>query len=299
MVAITLGLLVLLAAGTLLAASNKAYVSQIDTAAVDDGGRFALDIVARAVRHAAYTDFDDAGMAPPVSTYAPARVTGLDNHFLNNAAPGLSAPRPGAVNGSDVLAVRFDGSGASAGGDGSMSSCAGFGVGRASEGWSIFYVAAGPGGVAELRCKYRGQSGWSGDAVVSGVDSFQVLYGIDLDLPADGLANTYLNASAVHALDGAMTLAGGSAGERARELNRRTHWKRVASIKVALVLHGPSFARADSEPAVFDLFGPGYSAAHGATDSGTVLRETSLPAALARRERRQFSHTITLRNPAQ
>ena len=49
-------------------------------------------------------------------------------------------------------------------------------------GWSIFYVAANGDGEAELRCKYRGASGWGADAIVRGVDSFQVLYGVDTDV---------------------------------------------------------------------------------------------------------------------
>jgi type IV pilus assembly protein PilW len=294
MVALALSGFVLLIGAVVLVASNKAYVSQVDAAAVDDGGRYALDLIARAVRQAAYTEWDQDGMAAATLMHAPARLAGLDNHWLNNATAGIDAARPDAINGSDVLAVRFDGAGAGTGGDGSMASCAGFGVGRQSEGWSIFYVARGPSGEAELRCKYRGQNSWNGDAIVSGVDSFQVLYGIDTDMPADGLANSYLRASDVDALDAALP-----ANASARERNARTHWKRVASIKVALVLHGSMFSRGDSVPAVFDLFGPGYSAAHGGSDAGTTLREDAMAPALARRERRMFSHTVTLRNIAQ
>lgn len=295
-VAAAVGLLALLFAALLLASANHAYLAQAEAAEVEDGGRYALDVISRAVRQAAFVNWDsgEAGVAADPS--APPRIAGLDAQLLSRASNAIDQPQPGAINGSDVLALRFDGAGAGPSGDGSINSCAGFGVGARDDGWSIFYVAQAASGDAELRCKYRGAKGWGADAIVGGVDSFQVLYGLDTDNPPDGLANLYVRAGVVQALDDALLLEGGDAAERLRDLRRRTHWKRVASVKVGLVLHGHKRAPAQLAPAVYELFGRDYSDAQGAQDPGTRISEAELPPELRARERRLFTATILLRN---
>jgi type IV pilus assembly protein PilW len=179
-----------------------------------------------------------------------------------------------------------------------MTSCAGFPVSELEDGWSIFYVALNAGGEAELRCKYRGNASWGSDAIVSGVDTFQVLYGLDTDTPPDGVANQYVTATALERLDDALVLAGADPAARERERLRRTHWKRITSIKLGLLLHGAKRSRADQEPALYDLFGSAYSDAYGGVDRGTRMREEQMPDELRLRERKMFSSTILLRNPA-
>lgn len=298
MLALALGLLVLLLAAVLLLSSNASYIAQTEAASVADSGRHALEIIARSARQAAFVNWDLDGVAAVSLGAAPASVVGLDDNTVDKASDGIADPRPGALNGSDVLALRFAGSGEGAEGDGSVLSCGGAGVGERGSGWSIFYVAHSGAGEAELRCKYRGKGGWGADAIVSGVDSFQVLYGLDTDVPADGLANRYLNADALNALDDALALSGVSAAARERERNRKTHWKRITSIKVALLLHGANHARAGSSPAVFDLFGRAHAETLAASDRGTRIREDQMPDAVRMRERQLFSSTILLRNPA-
>jgi type IV pilus assembly protein PilW len=261
---------------------------------VDDGGRYALEVITRALRQAAFVNWEreEAGLDPGTQ---PARIAGLDAHTLNRAADGIDGASADAVNGSDVLAVRFSGSGAAAGGDGSVASCGGFGVGAHDDGWSIFYVGRNGAGEAELRCKYRGKSGWGADAVIGGVDTFQVLYGLDTDSPPDGVANQYVSAAVLQELDAALVLAGATAAERERERLRRTHWKRITSIQVALVVHGAAPTR-DMEPRVFDLFGRAYSDSFGGADAGVRLAEDRLPDPLRRRERKVFASSVLLRN---
>lgn len=293
MVALVLGLLVTLAAASLLVAAQSGYAAQDALAQVDDAGRFALDAVERAVRQGAWVELDRDEAAPSAAA-RPARVKGLDNHVPASGAAGIDDARAGGVNGSDVLALRFDGAGAGPDGDGSVLSCAGFTVGAGSEGWSIFYVAPGLAGDAELRCKYRGEKNWRSEALVTGVDSFQVLYGLDTDEPADGLPNQYLAAGGIDALDAALALDGTTPAERARDLRRKTHWKRIASVRVALLLHGGPGGSART-PLAYELFGPGYSAAD---DPGTRIDEARLAPAQRWRERRLFSTTIAMRNAA-
>jgi type IV pilus assembly protein PilW len=237
MVALAVGMLAMLLAAGLLVTASAAYSAQIESSAVDDGGRYAIEIMTRAARQAAFVNWerDEAGFD---LAGAPASIGGLDQRAVSRAGDGIANPLADAVNGSDVLALRFAGSGPAPDGDGSVISCAGFGVSAHDEGWSIFYVARNADGEAELRCKYRGKTSWSADAVIGGVDTFQVLYGLDTDQPADGVANQYVSASVLNALDAALVLAGADQDGRERERRRRTHWKRVASIRVALLVHG-------------------------------------------------------------
>lgn len=287
MIAITLGMAVALVAVSLLVSASAAWVAQAEAANVDDAGRFALAVIERAARQASFVDWEHSGAgADPAA--APA-VHGLDAASLSSSMPGMEDPRPPAVNGSDVLALRFAGSGRG-NGDGSATTCAGFSVGAGQEGWSIFYVGIGPAGVAELRCKYRGANNWSAEAVVGGVDSFQILYGID--------GGGYLRASDIHALDQALAVEGGSAQERERDRMRKSWWKRVASIKVALLVHGARRSQQRAGAPLYQLFGAAYGTSAGRADAGTSVARAGMAPVLQQRARRLFSATIMLRNPA-
>ena len=297
MVALAVGMLAMLMAAGLLVSANAAYVAQVEAAAVDDSGRYALEVITRAARQAAFINWerDEAGLGHDA---APARIGGLDARTLSRGGRGISAPLADAVNGSDVLAVRFAGAGVAPGGDGSVINCAGFGVGAQEDGWSIFYVGRNAAGEGELRCKYRGKSGWGADAIIGGVDTFQVLYGLDTDFPADGVANQYVSAGVLDELDAALVLSGADPVARERAHRRRTHWKRITSIRVALVVHGARPAPPGAEPQVFDLFGRAYSDAFGAADLGVHLAEEQMPEALRQRERKMFASSVLLRNPS-
>lgn len=266
LVAIALGLLITLLASGLLVASSSNYRNHSDNAWLADGGRYALSVMAQAVRQGAYVHWDSDGASSDVTS---ASVDGLDAASINRNAEGISNPLPPVAHGSDVLALRFGGAD-----DDASINCAGFAVPGGVRGWSIFYVAADASGEPELRCKYRGASGWGADAVVRGVESFQVLYGVDTDTPADGVPNTYLNATAVAAADA---------------------WKHVCSVKLALLLRGAVNSRADTVAGRFDLFGPAYADAHP-DDVGVRVEEAGMPPAERLRARRVFSLTVALRN---
>lgn len=303
MVSVALGLLVVLVASVLLLSSSASYLEQNEALQLGDGGRFALEIIARAVRGAGSGSREGDAFGAAALGLVPgdsANISGLDARSVSKNGAGIANPLLDAVNGSDVLAVRYFGSGAGLAGDGSVINCAGFGVGGANSeqdrGWSIFYVARDADGEAELRCKYRGKDGWGADAIVRGVDSFQILYGVDTDAAPDGMANQYLNATAIEAFDAALPLAGLDAAARARDKNAQTRWKRVVCIKLALLLHGGSGSRPGATPLQFELFGADYSAA--SRDIGVRIDEAALVPALRNRARKLIETTILLRNPA-
>lgn len=293
LVAMTLGLVVLLAGARLLAMANAAYAAQIGLAEVDEGGRYALATIGHAVRQAAFVDWERTGAAGP-GPAAHAALAGLDARSLIRTSDGIDNPLPDSVNGSDVLAVRVNGAGSAPDGDGSVVSCAGAPLHRDEDGWSIFYVARNAQGTAELRCKYRGPGSWGADALIAGVDSFQVLYGLDTDTPPDGVANRYVNASIVRSLDAALGLAGASAAEREQDRLRRTHWKRVVSVRIALLLHSATPHQAQGPGRTWHLFGAPYTAAAGVDDPGTAFDAAAQSAQLRARERKLFESTIAL-----
>ncbi|MEN3278359.1 MAG: type pilus assembly protein PilW [Massilia sp.] len=261
LVALALGLGVLLAASSLLVGANTAHLAHADAVDIDDGGRYALALIGRAVGQGAFVDWEGLGPAAP-DPAAPAALAGLDSRTLVKTSQAIANPLPDAVNGSDVLAVRYAGAGPAPDGDGSVLDCAGFSVHGTEEGWSIFYVARNADGEPELRCKYRGTGNWSADAIVKGVDGFQVLYGLDTDTPADGVPNRYVNAGAIAALDTALPPG---------NPNTHTWWKRVVSVRVALLLHGERPSPASVQPPAWELFGPAYGSVHAGGDPGTRL----------------------------
>jgi type IV pilus assembly protein PilW len=253
-------------------------------------------MISRAVRQAAYVDWQHADLVALVGNTGPARLAGLDASSVPKTSQGIQGALSASVNGSDVLAVRYPGAGFPPKGDGSVLDCAGFPVHKDEEGWSIFYVARSTQGEAELRCKYHGAGGWSADAVIAGVDSFQVLYGIDTDEPQDGAPDRYVSASTVNALDAALVLNGASEAEREADRNRRTYWKRIASVQYALLLRG---AKAGANAGrVYDLFGPAYGEAHGSADAGTRLHEDALAISSSPGERHIYTATVALRGGA-
>jgi len=274
LIAMALSLLVALAAASLLHASNGDFMHNGANTRIDDNGRFALAIIGQSLRQAGYPG--EPGAGAPAAAVPPLAVEGRDAASVATAADGLGAALP-SVNGSDALAIRYAPAAvAGAEGGGAMLNCAGFPADPGEWAWSIFYVARASDGIAELRCKYKGENGWGSDAIVRGVDAFHVLYGIDTDSPRDNIPNLYLAASGIDALDAALP-----ASERAM----RPYWRRVASVRFALLLHGERGSRTGDALGGYELL------------PGVRIDEASLPEPMQRRARRLLTATVALRNP--
>jgi len=280
LIAMALSLLVVLAAASLLHASNGDFLHNGANTRIDDNGRFALAIIGQALRQAGYPgEPGEPGAAAGAGALQPLAVEGRDAAAVAGSADGLGAPLP-AVNGSDAIAIRYAPGAIAGAAGGAMQNCAGFPVNQGEWAWSIFYVAEASDGVAELRCKYKGPHGWGDDAVIRGVDAFQIVYGIDTDTPRDNIPNIYLTAVAIEARDAALPAA-----ERAG----RPTWRRVASVHFALLLHGERGSRSGNVLASYDML-PG-------ADAGARIDEAHLPPSMRHRARRLFAATVALRNP--
>lgn len=301
LISMSLGLVVVLAATALLLSTKSGYVMQDEHAQIQDAGRYALESIARSVRQAAFENWDTVEAPVLADAVSGASIAGLDAKSLSSKTNGISSPTTRSVNGSDVLAVRFFGAGGGTNGDGSMRNCAGFGVAGPtslanadeSRGWSIFYVANDASGEPELYCKFRGDNGWAAHAIARGVESFQVLYGLDTDV--DNMPNQFLNASAINALDESLVLEGTTTKEQAADRNRKTLWKKVVVVKVAMLVRGTQKARADELVVEHSLFGSDYADANG-SDTGVRMREEDFPTSVRNRVRKVFASTIQLRN---
>jgi len=252
MLAASLSACAMLAAISMLQSANAAFVSQQQSALLQENGRYAINIITRALLQLSYLDHSLASQPPKLHA-----IEGQDNS---------------GVNGSDVLTLHFAGSGLIV--DGNVINCAGFAIANTmpDQGWSIFYVANNGQGEPELRCEYRGSNGWSSQALVAGVESFQVLYGVDTD--ADGIVNQYLNATSVKA---------------------QSLWSQVVALRIALLLRAERDTGGVNldQPDYFALFGTAYEVK---ADVGTRIARASLPAANRRWPRSVVQSTIYLRN---
>lgn len=294
MVSLALGLYVVAVATVVLVSAKSGYVTQSETAQILDTGRHAVDIVSRTARQASYLNWEIAAAGSAIDEPEEAAIFGLDAKSLKSRTEAVSSPVARSVNGSDVLAVRFAGSGEGSNGDGTVLNCAGFGVGSGDatsgddRGWSVFYVAEDATGEPELYCKYPGEEGWASQAIARGVESFQVLYALDTD--HDGYPNTLVNASAIEAMDNTAGTANGKAGAR------HSHWKSVVAVKVAVLVRGAQAVPVGGQERQYDLFGKSYSDAHAGRDKGVRIQVAELPKTVRNRVRKVFTTTIWLRN---
>lgn len=284
MIAMALGMGVVLAAVALMQAARTTYLSVADSAQVQENGRYALDLIARTVRQANYVPRDNPTFLRNDLGGLKPGVEGLDNARVGEHSTGLSSPSPNRdAHGSDLLAIRFFGSGPRNQPDNDMLNCAGFAVPgpngattlsdlEDARGQSIFYVSLDGTGEPELRCKYLTRDGgWSAAAIVRGVESFQVLYGVRNVNNTDGDLD-YMSAT---------------------RINKR--WRDVAAVRIALLARGERNVRDGGAAVVHRLFGAAYQ---DGGDAGAMVDETKLTPALQQRIRKVFQTTIWLRNSA-
>ena len=296
LVAMLLGLFLVIAAAAMFIACRNAYLLQDDSIRLQDTGRFALESIARAVAQAGFVD----PSAALEITSTPKAVAGLDNRTLKSTSPDIRSPIAKAINGSDVLALHFSGSGEGPDGDGSVTNCAGFSVGRVDanttgidHGWSIFYIATDHTGEPELYCKYRGKHAWATAAIARGVESFQVLYGVGENSHTPPAR--FMNAAQIDNLDRALPIESASSEDYVAEKNRQSYWRKISQIKVALLVRGAQPTRADKPNQHWQLFGEDY-ATNADNDPGIQFNERDVPEAQRNRLRGVFQADLLLRN---
>ena len=237
MVGMTLGLIASAAAGAAFLNAHAAYLAATDRVLIEERGQRALAILSTLLRQSGWPGEPASGTAGTAGTDLPV-VSGADNCGQPAMAtvPACARAAPGQ---SDALLVRFSGSGlpaAPAQPDDTMTDCSGYPVAASAANVAaaaptagyvaenLLYVAAGADGVPQLLCRYPARrnglidgSGWTSGALVRGVESLQLRYGVDMD--QDGRPERFETASAIPAL-----------GEAA--------WQRVVAVQIAIAVRG-------------------------------------------------------------
>jgi type IV pilus assembly protein PilW len=294
MIALTLGLLLIFAITGIVIQSKATQAIQVNLGLMQDTASFALDNLTRNSKQVSYVEYDKPDAPFIVSDNMSSNIMGFDAKSLKAKTANISQLVTSNNNSSDLLALRFFGAGKIA--NNTVLNCAGFGEAEPASqqdaeegrGWSIYYVADDTGEPA-LFCKFRGKNSTNYEAysIARGVESFQVLYGIDSASPANGITTQFLTATQITALDQAIP---------ATEFNKNTHWKKITAIKVALLIQGNKNSRADNKLLIHHLFGKAYSDQNGAKDPGSTINEALLSKSEQSRLRKVYSTTIQLRN---
>lgn len=299
MVALVIGLVVAAAAVAALLVARNGFTTVDATAQLRENARFAADLIQRMAVQAGFEDVAQRGFSVVPPADKPPAIQGYDNSILNAANPDASTngsrssgcggfSDTSCVNGSDVLMIRFWGTSPGADvtvADGSMINCAGVGEPEGTDrATSIFHVVRSASGEPTLACTYRDAGVWTTMPLVPGVESFQVLYGVDNVVPGvapsgttDSVPDRYLRASQlVVAGDAAATLA---------------NWRRVRSLRIGLLFREPTGTAQDraATAVTYNVLGDGFSV------SGDTLSQLAVPADGRLRQAMVFN--IHLRNP--
>ncbi len=294
LVLVSLITLVVLALYTSSASSYKTIDSNQQ---LQDNARFIFEVVSQAVRQsglqdsAQYAAFSGAstpvlapssdgsvfGAQPPLFGYNNGKVTATDINDYGSNDSGSTA-----LNNSDVFGVRYFGSSRLDGHpldagtpDGSVIDCRGTTVrypeSAADIGLSLFQVALrASDNEPELMCINRArEQNWN---IVSGVESFQVMYAVDTTAGEDTTPTRWLNA---------------------KQVGDATLWNKVRMIRVGMILRG-SVGSATSQAAVLYPFGEAFSKISGTPS--TELGMSFVPPNDGRL-RRAFAFDLAIRNP--
>lgn len=276
LVALALSTVIALAAVASLSVARSGFTAVDAASQLRDNGRFAAEMIRRVAIQAGYKDSQFAanttGFSNVTVTPVEPGIMGVNNALVKTSLlPDLTSAfisRTSATstdsncsvstdtacaNGSDVLIVRyqttpsFTGSTTS---DGSMINCAGIAdttvpANATDRMISIFHVAKSSANAEpSLMCSFRSSTGvWTTQPIVEGVESFQVLYGVDgatsganTTFPTtlqDTVPDRYFNASQM--VSGPDTVV-------ANRITAATYgnWSAVRSLRIGLVLRGPA-----------------------------------------------------------
>ena len=316
LVAMTLGLLIALAAAGALLVSRQGFTAVDASSQLRDNGRFLQSITQRLGVQAGYRDIRFVTDTTPKTNQTFGSSTPPPNIFgLNNASrtsnttwdAGTARTSSQVGYGSDILVLRYQTSSATADAttsDQTMIDCAGIASPSIPSTvddklMSILHVGVGTDGEPALMCSRSatGNAPYDVQPLVSGIENFQVLYGVDGIAPgntvvpipattADSIPERYLRANQ-------LTIAGNDAATYA-------NWQRVRSIRIGVVIRGAPGSAIDRTSQTFYPLGVSTNSGSGAigsgfsdatNDPGTIYTPT-----VDGRLRQAMTFTIHLRN---
>lgn len=304
LVAMTVGLIVVLAATGMLIASRQGATTVDAASQLRDDARFATDLVQRLAVQTGFEDVNFVRRPYTASITAYKALNGVDPSTLKPAVFGYDNATPSSTDplnssstrasgslgyGSDVLILQYDPVMVTdTTTDGSMITCTGGAptkpsIDRDDRTLSILYVSTSSGGEPALMCMTRNESTGKFNAAVAllkGVESFKVLYGTDNVSPnaaptgsVDSVPDRYLSASQ-------MVVPGNDAATLA-------NWRRVRSLRIGMVLRGPAGSAQSSTSQTLYPLGAAFASAG---NPGSTFTATD------NRLRQVATFTIQLRN---
>jgi type IV pilus assembly protein PilW len=308
LIAMVISLVIVIAATSALLLSRQGF-STVDAASqLRDDARFATDVIQRMGVQTGFMDVIYAATNRPknivgIDPNPPPNVFGFNNSTVDTTNPfGSATARVSgtAGYGSDILVLRyqqgqtFPGSGAS---DGTMFNCAGSSATGAPDGRdarieNTLHVRESKGELA-LMCTTAAGSG-SAQPLVKGIETFQVLYGVDgvvantapsAATTKDSVADRFLRADQ-------MTVPGNLVGTN-------ENWRRVRSIRIGMVLRGPAGSAQQSIAQTLYPLGLAKASSGGAL--GSAMSSANDPGTIFvtpadSRLRQVVTFTIHLRN---
>ena len=306
LVAMTLGLLIVLAAAAALLVSRQGFFAVDAASQLRDNARYAQSIVQRVGVQAGFKNINMLVPPPPEDPANPFEpsVFGINNAKRSTSTAwdaGSTWGTSDAGKNSDILVLRAHVSTTTgevgSPSDGSMIDCLGEAPPVTSEldggFFNILHVQASSAGEPALMCtRAAAGGGFEAQPLVQGVESFQVLYGVDNVVPntaptgaTDSVPDRYLRADQ-------LTVTGNDAATYA-------NWRRVRSLRIGLVLRSQPGSAIDTTTQTLYPLGTSADSATGTTgsafgSSGDVGAVYTAPA--DRRLRQVVTFTVHLRN---
>ena len=307
LVAMTLGLLIVLAASAALLVSRQGFFAVDAASQLRDNARYAQSIVQRVGVQAGFKNVDMLVPPPPEDPTDPYKpyVFGINNAKRAESQGWDESSAWGtndAGKNSDILVLRAQTSSASplsTASDNTMIDCLGVAPTAlptdADDGFiSILHVQASSDGEPSLMCTREASGGgFEAQPLVQGVESFQVLYGVDNVVPntaptgtTDSVPERYLRANQ-------LTVTGNDAATYA-------NWRRVRSLRIGMVLRSQPGSAVDTASQTFYPLGTSKSSTSGTVGSAfahaTDDPGSEFTPAVDRRLRQVVTFTVHLRN---
>lgn len=323
MVAMAISLFIALAAVTALTVTRRGFGTVDVASQLRDNGRFAADLVQQLVVQSGFKDVQYAATVSASATEITPNITGYNNAKVGGLTLGadsfngaFSVTTATAINGSDILILRnqlIELSPGSGKADGSMIDCNGnslTGTGTAAStrderSASIIYVD-NSNGEPSLMCATVNSQGVisNGQPIVTGVETFQVLYatqgvtantappatyGLTFGAAAPAALSIFTPNPPTTAATAALAAWNTAWANWAASINgvpdkylradqltvagdtvgTNANWRRVRSVRVGMVLRGPPNSAQSTETGViYYPFGRGKSSASGTPGSG-------------------------------
>ena len=303
MVAMALGLLIALAAAAALLVSRQGFFAVDAGSQLRDNARYAQDIVQRVGVQAGFKNVFVTSVANAPRDTAP-HVFGI-NDAKRTTTNGWDESSGWGTNdagkNSDILVLRAQTSTASATSttsDGTMIDCLGVAPAAVPTSEydrfiSILHVQASSDGEPALMCSREAAGGgFEAQPLVQGVESFQVLYGVDNVVAntaptgtTDSVPDRYLRADQ-------LTVAANTEATY-------DNWRRVRSLRIGLVLRSQPGSAVEAATQTLYPLGTSASSSGGATGSAfgaTTDIGAAYTAPADRRLRQVVTFTVHLRN---